>query len=157
MTARAIMPSTEVGTPETYLNPDRQQGFYEPLQPGTQTYSAPALSSFSLNDWALSGRWTVGSESITPTLSPASILGAVQAQNVYLVMTSTGGVPRRGRVLLGGKPIPAAERGADVGPGGWFTVRAQRLYNLVKLGKAAPLLLTVQLPHGVKAYDFTFG
>jgi hypothetical protein len=157
MTARAILPSAQVGTPETYLNPDRQQGFYEPLEIGTQTYSAPALSTFGLNQWGLSGQWTVSSQSITPTRSPASILGAVQAQDVYLVMTSTGGVPRRGRVLVGGKPIPARERGADVGPGGWFTVRAQRLYSLVKLDSDAPLLLTVQLSHGIKAYDFTFG
>ena len=72
-------------------------------------------------------------------------------------MTSTGNVPRRGRVLLGGKPIPAADRGTDVGPGGWFTVRGQRLYHLVKLHKDQQVLLTVQLPHGIDAYDFTFG
>jgi len=157
MTARAIIPSAGLGTPETYLNPQRQAGFYQPLQQGTTTYSAPPAHEFGVNDWALSGRWTVGSESITPTDTRASIIGGVQAQDVYLVMTSAGGAPRRGRVLLGGKPIPAADRGTDVGPGGWFTVRAQRLYNLVKLHKDATLLLTVELPRGIDAYDFTFG
>ena len=84
-------------------------------------------------------------------------MGGVDAQNVYLVMTSTQNKRRRGRVLLGGKPIPAADRGTDVGPGGWFTVRGQRLYNLVKLPKDEQQVVSVQLPHGIDAYDFTFG
>ena len=157
MTARAITPSAQLGTPETYLNPQRQSGFFQPLQPGTHTYTAPPSSGFGLNEWALNGRWSVRSESITPAQGAASILGGVQAQDVYLVMTSAGNVPRRGRVLLAGKPIPAADRGSDVGPGGWFTVRSQRLYSLVKLRQDATMLLSVQLPHGIAAYDFTFG
>ncbi len=165
MTARAIIPSAHLGTPETYLDPQRAAGFYQTLTQGTMSYKPPASSEFGVNDWALSGRWTVGSQSITPAPAqtetqaqkPASIIGAVEARNVYLVMTSTGNVPRRGRVLLGGKPIPAADRGTDVGPGGWFTVRGQRLYHLVKLDKDQQVLLTVQLPHGIDAYDFTFG
>jgi len=161
MTARAILPSTHLGTPETYLDPQRAAGFYQPLTRGTTSYVAPPSSQFGVNSWALDGRWTVGSQSITPAQTqsqkPASILGAVQAQNVYLVMTSAGNVPRHGRVLLGGKPIPAADRGTDVGAGGRFTVRGQRLYNLVKLPKDEQVLLTVQLPPGIAAYDFTFG
>ena len=87
----------------------------------------------------------------------ATIEGGVQARDVYLVMTSTGNTPRRGRVLLGGKPIPATDRGSDVGPGGYFTVTGQRLYNLVKLKDDASFKITVQIPHGISAYDFTFG
>jgi len=161
MTARAILPSKHLGTPETYLNPQRAAGFYQPLTQGTMAYKGPPSSEFGVNDWALNGRWTVGSQSITPSLTqppkPASIVGSVQAQKVYLVMTSSGNVPRHGRVLLGGKPIPASDRGTDVGPGGWFTVRGQRLYNLVKLRTDEQVLVTVQLPHGIDAYDFTFG
>jgi thiol-disulfide isomerase/thioredoxin len=161
MTARAILPSNRLMTPETYLDPQRAAGFYQTLTRGTMSYKAPPPSQFFVNSWALNGRWTVGAQSITPAPTrlptPASILGSVQAQNVYLVMTSDGNIPRRGRVLLGGKPIPAADRGTDVGRGGWFTVRKQRLYNLVKLPKDERVLLTVQLPHGIDAYDFTFG
>jgi hypothetical protein len=148
-----------LGTPETYLNAQRSVGFYETLERGTMSYKAPPSSQFGVNDWALNGRWTVGSQSITPTQPQrqASIIGSVQAQNVYLVMTSVGNVPRRGRVLLDGKPIPAADRGTDVGSGGWFTVRGQRLYNLVKLHKDKQVLLKVELPPGIDAYDFTFG
>ena len=40
-----------------------------------------------------------------------------EAKNVYLVLSS-GGKPRQVQVLLDGKPIPAADAGADV-HGGW--------------------------------------
>jgi cytochrome c biogenesis protein CcdA/thiol-disulfide isomerase/thioredoxin len=155
MTATAILPSSQLGTPETYLNAQRAQGFNQPLQAGTHTYSGAA--NLSLNEWALKGSWDVGSESITPGSSPASIEGGVQAQKVYLVMTSAGGEPRTGRVLLDGKPIPAKFAGADVGAGGRFTVRGQRLYSLVSFPQDEQALITVQLPPGISAYDFTFG
>jgi cytochrome c biogenesis protein CcdA/thiol-disulfide isomerase/thioredoxin len=155
MTAHAITPSRNVGTPETYLDPGRAQGFVMALRRGVETYQAPR--NLGLDQWALGGRWNVGPQSITPAGSRGVIEGGVQARDVYLVMTSAGGVARRGRVLLGGKPIPRAMAGADVGPGGWFTVRGERLYNLVRLSGDATFLLEVQLPAGVSAYDFTFG
>ena len=159
MTAHAIVPSSELGTPETYLDPTRarqdQEDFAQPLQAGVHSYTLPG--SFTLNQWALGGTWNVGSQSITPVSRGASIEGGVQARDVYLVMTSAGNVPRRGRVLLGGKPPPAGAAGTDVGPGGYFTVTQQRLYNLVKLRADAQIAMTVQLPPGISAYDFTFG
>ncbi|HET9720114.1 MAG TPA: cytochrome c biogenesis protein CcdA [Solirubrobacteraceae bacterium] len=155
MSARAILPSRGIGTPETYLNPQRSQGFVTPLRSGVRSFSAPA--NLSLDQWALGGRWAIGSQSITPVGGNGVIEGGVQGRDVYLVMTSAGGVGRRGRVLLGGAPIPRRLAGLDVGPGGWFTVRAQRLYNLVKLPADATFRLQVQLPPGVSAYDFTFG
>jgi cytochrome c biogenesis protein CcdA/thiol-disulfide isomerase/thioredoxin len=155
MSAHAIIPSQNIGTPETYLNPQRQDGFVKRLRAGLHTYSAPG--NLALDSWALGGTWSIGSQSITPARAGAFIEGGVQARDVYLVMTSAGGAPRRGRVLLGGAPIPARYAGTDVGPGGWFTVRSERLYNLVKLPTDAQMLLKVELPPGVTAYDFTFG
>ncbi|HWE58138.1 MAG TPA: cytochrome c biogenesis protein CcdA [Solirubrobacteraceae bacterium] len=155
MTARARVASKRIGTLETYLNPQRQSGFVEPLQRGTFSYSPPR--GLSLDQWALGGSWTVASQSITPSGSSATISGNVQARDVYLVMTSAGNKPRRGRLLLGGKPIPAADRGSDVSSGGYFTVRGQRLYNLVRLRGDATFTITVELPRGIHAYDFTFG
>jgi hypothetical protein len=40
---------------------------------------------------------------------------------------------------------------------GVVTALGQRLYNLVSLPTDEQHLLTVQLPPGVQAYDFTFG
>ena len=84
----------------------------------------------------------------------ASITGAVQAAKVYLVLTSAGNVPREGRVLLDGQPIPNAHAGTDV-QDGVVTVTGQRLYNLVSFPNAQQFTFTVQLPPGVSAYDFT--
>ena len=155
MSAHAQTASRDLGTPETYLNPQRQQGFVEPLQRGVFSYSRPR--SLGLDQWALSGSWSVGSESITPAGSGGTISGNVQARDVYLVMTSAGNSPRRGRVLLNGRPIAAADRGSDVSSGGYFTVTGQRLYDLVRLRGDATFTITVELPRGVQAYDFTFG
>ena len=60
-------------------------------------------------------------------------------------------------MLLDGKPIPAADSGADVGAGGYFTVRGERLYELISFPQAQQHTFTVQLPPGISAYDFTFG
>ncbi len=162
-TARAIIPSRALATPETYLNPIRDQGFLQPIESGTHTYRTPT-GSLSLDQWALNGRWSAeqpahsNSEgSITPAAPGASISGRVQAANVYLVMTSNNNVPRRGRVLVNGAPVRAAEAGSAVGPGGYFTVRQETLYNLVRLPRDGLFTITVQLPGGVHAYDFTFG
>ena len=71
-------------------------------------------------------------------------------------MTSAGNKPRTGRVLIDGHPISSQQAGADVHDGE-VTVRGQRLYSLVSLPQAAQHVITVQLPPGVSAYDFTFG
>jgi cytochrome c biogenesis protein CcdA/thiol-disulfide isomerase/thioredoxin len=162
MTAKAIMPSADLGSPETYLNDQRDQGFAQSIQSGTHDYSSP-ISKVGLDDWALNGRWTAQQPasqqdegSITPAGPGSSITGGIQAKDVYLVLTSQGNQPRRVRVLLGGKPITAKYAGTDVGPGGWVTVRQERLYNLVKLTADATFQITVQVPQGVSAYDFTF-
>jgi len=168
MTAHAITPSTDLGTPETYLNPQRESGFIEPFAAGTNNYVG--VQTLPLNQWALAGSWTVKSQSISPgpaasdlsasstsTNHISSISGSVQARDVYLVMTSSDGTPRTGRLLVNGKPPTAAERGTDVRAGGYFTVVGERLYNLVKLSQDGQFTITVQLSKGINAYDFTFG
>ncbi len=156
MTATAIMPSSQLGTPETYLNDQRALGFAQPPSPGTHSYSAPSSNALQLNEFALGGTWNVGSQSITPTSHSATIMGGIQAAHVYLVMTSSGNVPRTGRVLVNGRPVPNDQAGADV-QNGTFTVEGQRLYSLVSLPTDEQFALTVELPPGVSAYDFTFG
>jgi thiol-disulfide isomerase/thioredoxin len=143
MTASAIVPSTGVATPETYLDPERAQGFAQPLTAGVHSYQGPGR--VGLNQAALNGTWSVGSESVTPVSSGASIELGFQAAKAYLVMTSADNVPRPVRVLLDGRPYSTV------------TVRGQQLYTLVSLPNAQQHALTVQIPPGVSAYDFTFG
>jgi hypothetical protein len=154
MTASAIMPSSNLQTPETYLDYQRAAGFAQQPKQGIITYGAPR--NLSLNEFALNGTWKVGSESITPVGSSASVSGGVQAQHVYLVMTSSGNVPRSVHVLLDGRPLPNSVAGADVHNGA-VTVRGQRLYSLVSFPADQQAVVTVQVPPGVSAYDFTFG
>jgi cytochrome c biogenesis protein CcdA/thiol-disulfide isomerase/thioredoxin len=162
-TAKAIIPSQHLETSETYLNAQRDQGFIESIRSGTHSYHA-AVNNIALDQWGLNGDWTAQTPanqnnegSITPSAASASITGGIQAKDVYLVMTSDGNTPRRGRVLLNGKPLPAAEAGSSVTRGGYFTVTRETVYNLVNLSQDAQFSLTVELPKGVHAYDFTFG
>jgi len=154
MSAHAIVPSSGLATPETYLNPDRAQGFAQPLQAGTHFY--PGVTDPQVNEFGLHGTWTVTSQAATATSSGASITGRFQAAHAYLVLTSAGNVPRTVGVLLDGRPIPARDAGADV-RGTEVTVRGQRLYGLVSLPSAQQHTLTLEVPPGVSAYDFTFG
>jgi len=150
------MASAGIGTPETYLDTQpRQQDFVTKLFAGNRDYPG-APGALGLNQFALKGPWDASSESITAVGAGASVSGAVQAAKVYLVLTSAGNVPRQGRVLLDGKPIPNAHAGADV-HNGVVTITGQRLYSLVSFPAALQFSFTVQLPPGVSAYDFTFG
>jgi len=130
------------------------KGFAEPVRNGTRSY--PPVNNAAVNQFGLSGTWTVGSQSATAVLPGASITARFQAQHVYLVLTSAGNVARTGRVLLDGRPIPASDAGADVHAGA-VTVRGQRLYSLVSLPDDEQRTLKIELPPGVSAYDFTFG
>jgi cytochrome c biogenesis protein CcdA/thiol-disulfide isomerase/thioredoxin len=155
MTASAIMPSAGLGTLETYLDTQRQDGFLAPLRSGIHTYPG-VTGNPPLNRFALTGTWQASSESATPAATGAAITATVQAAKVYLVLTSAGNIPRQARVLLDGRPLPAAHAGADA-PNGVVTVTGQRLYSLISFPAAQQFTFTVHVPPGVSAYDFTFG
>jgi cytochrome c biogenesis protein CcdA/thiol-disulfide isomerase/thioredoxin len=154
MSATAIMPSSGLNTPETYVNSELSQGFKPPLKAGVHLY--PGVSSPVINEFALRGTWEVTKQSSTPVKPGASIALRFQAAHVYLVMTSAGSVARRVRVLVDGQPIGAAQAGSDVHEG-FVTVQGQRLYSLFSQSGDAQHDLTVEVPPGVSAYDFTFG
>jgi thiol-disulfide isomerase/thioredoxin len=154
MSAHAILPSTGLQTPETYLGSDRAQGFVPSLRSGVHSY--PGVAHPGLNTFALRGTWKETQQYAAALSSGAAIQAGFQAAHAYLVMTSAGNVPRRVRVLLDGHPISASDAGTDV-HGGLVTVRGQRLYSLVSLPSAQQHALTLEVPPGVSAYDFTFG
>ncbi len=158
VTPGAIIPSQGLATPETYVDPERASAYEEnwspKLQSGTHAYQGIARPA--INQFSLSGIWNLNSESATAVSLGASITGSFQAQHVYLVMTSAANVPRSVHVLLDGKPIPPSQAGSDVHDG-LVTVRGQRLYSLVSAPDDETATITVTLPPGVSAYDFTFG
>ena len=89
-------------------------------------------------------------------LSSAGIDLDFEAKHVYLVLSSEGNRARSVEVLLDGRPISAADAGSDVHDS-HVTVTGERLYSLVSAPDDETATITVKLPPGVSAYDFTFG
>ena len=151
--AHGIAASPGVTTPETYLGAARAERFVNPeLSPGAHDFGNPPDPP--LNEFAYRGRWKISLESATaePGASLALHFGA---RRVYLVLGSPRG-PRRVRVLLDGRPIPARLAGADVHDGA-VDVTGQRLYELVDLPRVEKHVLTLKPEEGVMGYAFTFG
>jgi cytochrome c biogenesis protein CcdA/thiol-disulfide isomerase/thioredoxin len=141
-------------TPETYLGSARAQGWLPgPPKDGTRTYDAPGKLPESR--FALGGTWKVDEEA-AEAVQGATLDANVVGKGVHLVLSSRGGRPREVRVELDGRPIAAADAGADV-RAGVVTVRGQRLYRLVSVGKTEQHRLTLRFAPGVAGYAFTFG
>lgn len=152
--ARAEAASPQVTTPESYLGSARADGFVNgPIAAGTQTFTL-ADSSLPPDSLAYEGRWRIAPDEAA-AVSRARLHLAFGARRVFLVLGSDGR-PRRLRVLLDGKPVPASFAGRDV-HGGVATIRRQRLYRLVELPRAGHHLLTLEFEPGISGYAFTFG
>jgi cytochrome c biogenesis protein CcdA/thiol-disulfide isomerase/thioredoxin len=149
-----IVPSLQA-TPETYLGTERAQGWVNGPKPGLHNYGAGLPASLELNDFAYSGTWNIGGQP-AEAVSNAGVDVEFQAKNVYLVLSSAGERPLGVQVLLDGRPIPAADSGADVHDG-VVTVRRQRLYTLVSLPRNERHRLSLRFAPGVTGYAFTFG
>ncbi len=148
----AVAPSATVTTPETYLGAARAERFTNPmLSPGSHDFTAPA--SLPANEFAYRGRWRITFDSATAEAGSLDL--NFGARRVYLVLGSPGH-SRTMRVLLDGRPIPAAAAGSDV-HNGVVTITAQRLYNLVDLPRVEDHVLTLVPQAGVTGYAFTFG
>ena len=152
--ARVETAAPGVATPETYLGAARAQGFL-PRAPvvGSSRYTAPPR--LPLNGFALDGVWRVADESATAR-GGSALEAHFQARRVFLVLSSKGNRRRAVRVLLDGRPVSAAEAGADVRDGR-LEVAAQRLYRLVSLPGVEDRTLRLELPPDVTGYAFTFG
>ena len=152
-----IVPSEEA-TPETYLGTARAQGWINGPKPGLHDYGPPPTGELAVNDFAYSGTWNIAGQPAEAVSSahPPGIDVEFEAKNVYLVLSSPGERPLPVRVLLDGRPIPAADAGADV-HGGVVTVRRQRLYTLASLPRDEQHRLTLRFAPGVTGYAFTFG
>jgi thiol-disulfide isomerase/thioredoxin len=149
-----IVPS-EQATPETYLGTARAQGWVNGPHAGRHDYGAAGHPHLGLSEFAFTGTWNIA-EQPAAAVSGAGVEVHFQARHVYLVLSSPGERPRAVRVLLDGRPIPAADAGADV-RGGVVTVRRQRLYTLVSLPRDEQHRLALRFAPGVTGYAFTFG
>jgi cytochrome c biogenesis protein CcdA/thiol-disulfide isomerase/thioredoxin len=149
-----IVPSSQA-TPETYLGTERAEGWLQRPRDGVHDYGAAPSRALPLNEFAYSGTWKVSGQP-AEALANAGIDVTFQAKNVYLVLSSAGGLPRKVQVLLDGRPIAARDAGADV-HGSYVTVRGQRLYTLVSLPRDERRHLSLRFARGVSGFAFTFG
>lgn len=145
---------------ETYVGYERGADF---SSPGGVAADEPRLyhfpAQFALNDWALSGDWTIGKEAAALDGATGSIAYRFHARDLNLIMSPpTRGGTVRFRVLLDGKP-PADAHGDDVNAQGYGTVSRQNTYQLVRQRK--PIVdrqVEIEFQDtGVEAFDFTFG
>lgn len=147
----------EVGSPETYLGYGRARGLTSPETPvtdGVQTYSIPALS---LNEWGLSGAWTIRAEHAE---APAGgkLAFRFKARDLHLVIGSAEGRPVRFRVTIDGR-APGPDAGEDIDASGAGTIDGQRLYQLLRStdGAGEHLFEIEFLDPGAQVFAFTFG
>jgi thiol-disulfide isomerase/thioredoxin len=137
---------TNLESPETYLGYEQTQNFAE---------GAP--DRLGLNQWALTGDWTIGRRASVLNGVGGSIRFRFHARDVHLVLRAPdASVPFR--VLLDGAP-PGEARGGDIDAEGHGTLVQPRLYQLIR--QPGPITdrefeITFDAP-GVEAYAFTFG
>jgi thiol-disulfide isomerase/thioredoxin len=135
-----------LGTPETYLGQGR----------GGQL--ASSTDRLRLDQWALSGEWTIGAESIVLERAGGCITFRFHARDAHLVLAPGSQEPIPFRLLLDGE-APGASAGVDVDEAGSGVLREGRMYQLVREHDAVrdrTLEITFLEP-GAEAYAFTFG
>ncbi len=149
-----------LGSPETYVGYARATGLASPggVDPDrSRLYVEP--SHLELNEWALSGDWTVGEQITTLNEPGGRITLRFHGRDLNLVLGSReDGGPVRFLVLIDGEP-PNGARGIDVDERGNGTIADARLYQLVRqdaLITDRTLEITF-IDAGAQAYVFTFG
>ena len=122
-----------------------------------QTYGVPAR--LRLNQWALSGQWTVKREAAVLNVAGGRIAYRFHARDLHLILgPATRGGSVRFRVFIDGQPVGAAH-GTDVDDKSYGRVSEQRLYQLIRQsGPIAERPFEIEfLDSGVEAFAFTFG
>jgi thiol-disulfide isomerase/thioredoxin len=137
---------TSLRSPETYLG--YEQG---------QNLADGAPDRLELNQWALSGDWTVEPGASVLNAADGRIRFRFHARDVHLVLRAREtAVPFR--VLVDGEP-PGGAHGLDVVEDGHGTLVQPRLYQLIRQPGSITdrtFEITFDAP-GAEAYCFTFG
>jgi thiol-disulfide isomerase/thioredoxin len=155
---------SDLRSAENYVGYARTENFASPggARPDrSHEYDAPAR--LQLNQWALSGDWTMGREAIVlnkgSNKANGRIVYSFHGRDLHLVMgPDVPGMPVRFRVLIDGQP-PGAAHGVDVDAQGNGTITEPRMYQLIR--QPGPIIdrqFEIEfLDSGVQALSFTFG
>ena len=156
--AEAAADMMDIQSPETYVGYARAENYVSGAmaQDQAKTYKGEVKR---LNEWGLSGDWTVGGEQATLNKKDGGIAYRFHARDLHLVLgPNADGKPVRFKVTIDGA-APGANHGSDIDENGDGTVTGQRLYQLVRqAGDVADRTFEIQfLDPGVQAFAFTFG
>jgi thiol-disulfide isomerase/thioredoxin len=147
-------------SPENYTGYERTENFASPddaVLGKRHAYTAPA--ELRLNQWALSGDWTMEEQATTLNDANGQIVYRFHARDLHLVMgPAVRGTSVRFRVLIDGQP-PGAAHGVDVDDQGHGTAAEQRLHQLIRQpGPITDRTFEITfLDPDVQVYAFTFG
>lgn len=157
--AQAAPDLGNIRSAETYAGYRQAENF---ASPGGMRPDAPreySLGKLRLNQWGLSGQWTVGAEQATLNRGDGGIAYRFHARDLHLVLgPAADGRAVRFVVTVDGQR-PGASHGADTDAGGNGAVTQTRLYQLVRqAGEVGEHTFEIRfLDPGVQAYAFTFG
>jgi cytochrome c biogenesis protein CcdA/thiol-disulfide isomerase/thioredoxin len=157
--AESASDNKDLHSSETYIGYLRAGNFASPGGIADDVAHVYATGTPRLNEWSLSGDWTVGGEHADLNTKDGAIVYRFHARDLHLVLGSApGGEPIRFRVTIDGKP-PGDNHGTDVDAAGDGIVTEQRLYQLIRQsGTIGDRTFEIQfLDPGVQAYAFTFG
>jgi len=147
-------------SPENYVGYERTENFASTggaARDKSRMYEVPAR--LRLNEWALSGDWTVRKDAAALNQPNGRIAYRFHARDLHLVMgPAAPGTSVRFRVLVDGQK-PGAAHGGDVDEHGDGIVTEQRLYQLIR--QPQPIVdrqFEIEfLGPGVEVFAFTFG
>jgi thiol-disulfide isomerase/thioredoxin len=147
-------------SPETYVGHQKAENFASPGGAAVNTRHHYALPPrLRLNQWALSGEWSVNAEAAVLNAAGGRLAYRFHARDLHLIM---GPAERRGpirfRVSIDGE-APGAGHGSDADEHGIGTVTEQRLYQLIRQsGPISERQFEIEFfDSGVETFALTFG
>lgn len=145
-------------SPETYVGYARARNFTSPGGAGRDVARDYTAGTHELNQWSLTGNWTIGAEHAALNSAPGGIIYRFHARDLHLVLgPGADGKPIRFRVTIDGKE-PGDDHGTDIDEKGSGVVTSQKLYQLVRQHEAGDRTFQIEfLDPGVQVYAFTFG
>lgn len=112
-----------------------------------------------LNEWLLSGDWTVRSEYAESAAPAGGVLLRFHARDLHLVLgPAADGRPLPFRITIDGK-APGADAGVDADADGRGVIHGERLYQLVRQrGPVRERVFEIRFDAaGARTYAFSFG
>jgi hypothetical protein len=145
-------------SPETYAGYGRGANFASGNVRMDESAAYETAFPLRLNQWGLTGQWTIGREMSKLDAPGGRISFRFHARDLHLVLgPGADGKPIRFKVTLDGQP-PGDGHGVDTAADGSGAVKDQRLYQLIRLKRPGEHVFTIEFADpGVQAFAFTFG